>query len=97
MRYSTTSAALASHDCFPVKGATSLDFAQVNSFSPGYIITGLSDFMEPMTQALWQSIIPVEGEGSPKKQQAINLYLAFDADTCTTGENFIVDGGNCIR
>ena len=35
------------------------DFARVNSISPGYIDTGLSDFIDQKTQDLWRSMIPV--------------------------------------
>lgn len=35
------------------------DFARVNSVSPGYIDTGLSDFVPKETQDLWKSMIPM--------------------------------------
>jgi sorbose reductase len=35
------------------------DFARVNSISPGYIDTGLSDFVPQETQKLWHDMIPV--------------------------------------
>ncbi|RCI13287.1 hypothetical protein L249_0654 [Ophiocordyceps polyrhachis-furcata BCC 54312] len=39
------------------------DFARVNSISPGYIDTGLSDFIDPKTQELWRSMIPMGRNG----------------------------------
>lgn len=43
------------------------DFARVNSISPGYIDTGLSDFVPQQTQDLWNSYIPVGRPGQAKE------------------------------
>jgi NAD(P)-dependent dehydrogenase (short-subunit alcohol dehydrogenase family) len=73
------------------------DFARVNSVSPGYIDTGLSDFIPKDTRNLWRSMIPLGREGQPKELKGIYCYLASDASTYTTGTDIIVDGGYCIR
>ncbi|SPO06790.1 probable L-xylulose reductase [Cephalotrichum gorgonifer] len=73
------------------------DFARVNSVSPGYINTGLSDFVGPETKKLWNGMIPVGREGLPKELKGIYAYLASDASTYTTGTDIIVDGGYCVR
>lgn len=43
------------------------DFARVNSISPGYIDTGLSDFVDQKTQDLWNSMIPMSRNGQAKE------------------------------
>jgi NAD(P)-dependent dehydrogenase (short-subunit alcohol dehydrogenase family) len=43
------------------------DFARVNSISPGYIDTGLSDFVDQKTQDLWNSMIPMNRNGQAKE------------------------------
>merc|ERR1711939_1151540 len=46
------------------------DFARVNSISPGYIDTGLSDFVPAETQKLWHSMIPLGRDGEAKESRA---------------------------
>jgi sorbose reductase len=64
------------------------DFARVNSISPGYIDTGLSDFVDAKTQALWKSMIPMGRDGDAKELKGAYVYLISDASTYTTGEYF---------
>lgn len=61
------------------------DFARVNSISPGYIDTGLSDSVDEKTQELWKSMIPMGREGESKELKSAYVYLASDASTYTTG------------
>lgn len=61
------------------------DFARVNSISPGYIDTGLSDFVEQKTQDLWKSMIPMGRNGDAKELKGAYVYLVSDASTYTTG------------
>jgi sorbose reductase len=61
------------------------DFARVNSISPGYIDTGLSDFVDAKTQALWKSMIPLGRDGDAKELKGAYVYLISDASTYTTG------------
>ncbi len=57
-------------------------FARVNSISPGYIDTGLSDFIDQNTQKLWHSMIPFGRDGQAKEgSQGAYVYLISDASS----------------
>ncbi|KAH8668389.1 short chain dehydrogenase [Xylariales sp. PMI_506] len=73
------------------------DFARVNSISPGYIDTGLSDFIDPKTQALWHSMIPMNRAAEAKELKGAYVYLLSDASTYTTGADIVIDGGYTCR
>ncbi|KAM0297341.1 hypothetical protein HYE67_003088 [Fusarium culmorum] len=73
------------------------DFARVNSISPGYIDTGLSDFIDAETQELWRSMIPMGRNGDAKELKAAYVYFLSDASTYTTGSDLIIDGGYTCR
>ena len=73
------------------------DFARVNSISPGYIDTGLSDFVDKDTQKLWHSMIPMGRDGDAKELKAAYVYFCSDASTYTTGSDLVIDGGYCAR
>ncbi|KAH8429641.1 SDR family oxidoreductase [Aspergillus melleus] len=73
------------------------DFARVNSISPGYIDTGLSDFVDKDTQNLWLSMIPLGRNGDAKELKGAYVYLASDASTYMTGNDMRIDGGYCVR
>ncbi|KAE8330428.1 hypothetical protein BDV39DRAFT_213139 [Aspergillus sergii] len=72
-------------------------FARVNSVSPGYIDTGLSDFIAKDVKDLWRSMIPVGREGVAKELKGLYVYLVSDASTYTTGADIVVDGGYTVR
>jgi len=72
-------------------------FARVNSISPGYIDTGLSDFVDKKVQDLWKSMIPMNRDGLAKELKGAYVYLASDASTYTTGADIVIDGGYCAR
>lgn len=72
-------------------------FARVNSISPGYIDTGLSDFIDQKTQDLWNSMIPVNRPGQAKELKGAYVYLISDASTYTTGADIVIDGGYTCR
>ena len=72
-------------------------FARVNSISPGYIDTGLSDFIDEKTQDLWRSMIPMGRNGDAKELKGAYVYLISDASTYTTGTDILIDGGYCAR
>lgn len=73
------------------------DFARVNSISPGYIDTGLSDFVDKKTQELWKSMIPMNRDGEARELKGAYVYLASDASSYTTGADILIDGGYCVR
>lgn len=71
-------------------------FARVNSVSPGYINTEISDFVPEDIQNRWWSMTPLGRGGEVKELVGIYLYLASNASTYTTGSDFIVDGGHTL-
>ena len=73
------------------------DFARVNCISPGYIDTGLSDFVDQKTQELWKSMIPMGRDGEAKELKGAYVYLVSDASTYTTGTDIVIDGGYVCR
>lgn len=73
------------------------DFARVNSISPGYIDTGLSDFVDQEVQDLWKSMIPLGRDAKAKELKGAYVYLASDASSYTTGADIIIDGGYTTR
>ena len=73
------------------------DFARVNCISPGYIDTGLSDFMDQKIQALWKSMIPLGRNAKAKELKGAYVYLASDASSYTTGADIVIDGGYTTR
>lgn len=73
------------------------DFARVNSVSPGYVETGISDYIPDETKNVWTSMTPVGRLGRPKELKAIYAYLASDASSYTTGSDIVVDGGYTAR
>jgi len=72
-------------------------FARVNSISPGYIDTGLSDFVVKKTQDLWKSMIPMGRDGVAKELKGAYVYFASDASSYTTGSDLLIDGGYTCR
>lgn len=73
------------------------DFARVNTISPGYIDTGLSDFVAKDIQDLWMSMIPMGRNGDAKELKGAYVYLVSDASTYTTGTDLLIDGGYTCR
>ena len=72
-------------------------FARVNTVSPGYIDTKISDDMPQEGKEQWYAQTPMGRDADPRELKGIYLYLASDASTFTTGSDFIVDGGYCCR
>ncbi|KAJ3040703.1 hypothetical protein HDV00_010596 [Rhizophlyctis rosea] len=70
-----------------------VEFARVNSISPGYIITPISKFCSDEIKKEWQSRIPMGREALPHELKGAYLYLASDAASYTTGTDILVDGG----
>jgi len=70
-------------------------FARVNSISPGYMATEISDFVPKDIQNAWNDKIPMGRPGKPEELKGAFLYFASDASTYTTGADLLVDGGYC--
>lgn len=68
-------------------------FARVNTISPGYIATEISDFVPAEVKAKWWQLIPLGREALPQELVGAYLYFASDASTYTTGSDLLVDGG----
>merc|ERR1711964_147211 len=73
------------------------DFARVNSISPGYIDTGLSDFVPQDIQELWHSMIPMGRDAKATELKGAYVYFASDASSYCTGSDLLIDGGYCVR
>lgn len=65
--------------------------------SPGYIDTGLSDFIDQKTQDLWHSMIPMGRPALAKELKGAYVYLVSDASSYTTGADIVIDGGYTCR
>lgn len=70
-------------------------FARVNSISPGYIATEISDFVDDEIKSKWHRMIPLGREADVQELVGAYVYLASDASTYTTGTDLLVDGGYC--
>ncbi|KAF5210168.1 hypothetical protein E0198_003034 [Clavispora lusitaniae] len=70
-------------------------FARVNTVSPGYTDTPLSDFVPTSQRAKWWGLTPMGREALPTELAGAYLYLASDLSTFTTGTDIRVDGGYC--
>ncbi|KAH3680093.1 hypothetical protein WICMUC_000551 [Wickerhamomyces mucosus] len=68
-------------------------FARVNSVSPGYIGTELTQHAEGDLKKTWLSLIPLGREALPKELVGAYIYLASDASSYVTGSDIRVDGG----
>lgn len=72
-------------------------FARVNTVSPGYTNTPLSDFVPTAQRAKWWGLTPEGREALPMELVGAYLYLASDLATFTTGTDIVVDGGyTCV-
>ena len=70
----------------------------VNSISPGYIITPLTQSVQddPVMLAQENSTTPMGRRGEAEEMVGGVLYLASDASSYTTGTDLIMDGGHTI-
>ncbi|KAI5955004.1 SOU2 [Candida jiufengensis] len=68
-------------------------FARVNSVSPGYIATHLTEFADKDLQKIWVQLTPLGREANPRELVGSYVYLASDAASYTTAADIAVDGG----
>jgi NAD(P)-dependent dehydrogenase (short-subunit alcohol dehydrogenase family) len=70
----------------------------VNAVSPGLIRTDFAKALweDPDTLAVRVENDPLRRIGEPEELSGIAVYLASDASSFTTGQNFVVDGGSTI-
>ncbi|RLV90183.1 putative NADP-dependent mannitol dehydrogenase [Spathaspora sp. JA1] len=70
-------------------------FARVNSVSPGYTNTKLSEPIPREQRAKWWALTPKGREAETDELVGAYIYLASDASSFTTGADIKVDGGYC--
>lgn len=70
-------------------------FARVNSVSPGYTNTLLSEPIPKPQRAKWWGLTPMGREAETDELVGAYLYLASDASSFTNGSDIRVDGGYC--
>jgi sorbose reductase len=67
-------------------------FARVNTISPGYISTEISDYLPKEIKSQWWTAIPMGRPALPEEVVGAYIYLASDASTYTTGADIRIDG-----
>jgi sorbose reductase len=70
-----------------------VDFARVNSLSPGYIRTDMTATNSPSMLDEWDHRTPARRMADPAELKGGFLYLVSDASSYTTGIDLIIDGG----
>jgi 3alpha(or 20beta)-hydroxysteroid dehydrogenase len=75
--------------------SSAMEFAaaniRVNAVCPGLVVTGLnkdSPHLQPMI-----AMTPMKRSGTPEEIAELVLFLASDASSFITGEDFVIDGG----
>lgn len=70
---------------------------QVNTLSPGYFVTPLNrDFFETEAGKKMVSNWPPRRPGNMDELKGIIVYLAAPASSYTTGQEFVIDGGQWL-
>ncbi|KAF2804428.1 uncharacterized protein BDZ99DRAFT_545049, partial [Mytilinidion resinicola] len=72
----------------PLGGSPSL----LNSVSPGYMATEISDFLPQAPKDIWESKIFIGRKGQAGELKGAFLYLASDASSYTTGADMWLTG-----
>ncbi|MCX5908009.1 MAG: SDR family oxidoreductase, partial [Deltaproteobacteria bacterium] len=70
----------------------------VNSISPGYIVTPMTQIVQDTPELLRQEneTTPMHRQGRAEEMVGGVLYLASDASSFTTGLDLIMDGGHTV-
>ena len=73
------------------------DWAQhnvnVNSISPGYMSTGMTEEKDALYGNEWRSMTPMHRLGEADELKGVVVFLASDASKLMTGQDLILDGG----
>lgn len=75
---------------------------RVNTLSPGYMLTSLTQQMfdrnaeGKQLRSTWEAMIPMHKMGMPEDLKGAAVYLASDASKYTTGADLTVDGGYTV-
>jgi NAD(P)-dependent dehydrogenase (short-subunit alcohol dehydrogenase family) len=73
------------------------DWAQynvnVNSISPGYMSTGMTEKNDALYGNEWRSMTPMHRLGDADELKGVVVFLASDASKLMTGQDVILDGG----
>ncbi|KAI5861432.1 NAD(P)-binding protein [Durotheca rogersii] len=70
-----------------------VDFARVNSVSPGFIETEMLDVHPQEWRSAWNSMVPGRRFCKPAELKGAYVFLASDASSYMTGADLIIDGG----
>jgi len=70
---------------------------RVNSIAPGLVKTDFARALWEPNEAATASMIPLERIGEPDDIGGAAVFLASDAASWITGQNFVVDGGALLR
>jgi len=71
---------------------------RVNTLSPGYIRTAMTDELlaeKPELEKLWMAGALLNRLGAPDDFKAAVVYLLGDGSSFMTGSDLRVDGGHC--
>ncbi len=68
---------------------------RVNSISPGYIYSPLTERLNDEWKKVWYDRIPMGRMGKAEELVSAVIYLASDSASYTTGCDMIIDGGYC--
>lgn len=73
---------------------------RVNSLSPGYILTPLTEAIlerDPELKIKWENEVPINRMAIPEEFAGPIIYMASNASSYMTGTDMIVDGGYTVR
>ena len=72
------------------------DKVRVNCIAPGLVRTEMAEGLVRMVEKSGRYPNPMHRVAEPEEIAAIALYLASDAGSYTTGQTFVVDGGELV-